>query len=180
MRPYTLIPRPGIRCNRLRTSHRNGLSPPDVLEEYAMARSMFVSRYVRLAMAPVLAAALGMGTACVAQVHNDHKSPPSHQQGNDFHFRDQDRQQFQSHYKSDINRYHSHPHGRQRQFSRGQRALHPTCTSSLCPSSLSPRHAASTSFGIPVRLLQRLRRRSTTRQRALSEMCWIWSPAATR
>ena len=86
-----------------------------------MARSIFAGKLVRLAMVPVLAAAVGIGTACVAQVHNVHKSPQSQQdnRGNDFHFRDQDRQQFQSHYKSDINRYHSHPQNRQ-QFSRGQ------------------------------------------------------------
>jgi len=85
-----------------------------------MARSVFAVKLVRLAMVPILAAAVGIGTACVAQVHNDHKSPPS-QQGNDFHFRDQDRQQLQSHYKSDVNRYHAHPEGRP-QFARGQRA----------------------------------------------------------
>ena len=84
-----------------------------------MARSVFAVKLVRLAMVPILAAAVGIGTACVAQVHNDHKSPS--QQGNDFHFRDQDRQQLQSHYKSDVNRYHAHPEGRP-QFSRGQRA----------------------------------------------------------
>jgi len=92
-----------------------------------MARSIFAGKFVRLAMAPLLAAAFGLGTACVAQMHNDHRSPQSQHdnhgnqgnQGNDFHFRDQDRQQFQSHYKKDINRYHSHPQGRP-QFSRGQ------------------------------------------------------------
>jgi len=89
-----------------------------------MARSIFASKFFRLAMVPVLAAAVGMGTACARQVHNDHKSPQSDResdQGSNFHFRDQDRQQLQSHYKGDVNRYHSHPEGRQ-QFERGQRA----------------------------------------------------------
>jgi Ni/Co efflux regulator RcnB len=85
-----------------------------------MARSVFAGKFVRLAMVPILAAAVGIGTACVAQVHNDHKSPPA-QQSSDFHFRDQDKQQLQSHYKSDVTRYQAHPEGRP-QFSRGQRA----------------------------------------------------------
>jgi Ni/Co efflux regulator RcnB len=85
-----------------------------------MARSIFASKFVRLAMVPILAVGIGIGTACAGQARNDHRTPQT-DQGSNFHFRDQDKQQLQSHYKSDVNRYHAHPEGRP-QFSRGQRA----------------------------------------------------------
>lgn len=46
--------------------------------------------------------------------------PGPNDAGRDFHFRDQDRGRFQSHYRKDVDRWGKHPNGRPR-FTRGQR-----------------------------------------------------------
>jgi Ni/Co efflux regulator RcnB len=87
-------------------------------------RSM-VCTLTRLALASVFIASVGVA---VAQDHGNphdngyHGNP--HDNGNhgnphDFHFRDQDRGQFQSHYSKDINRWRGNPH--RPNFVRGQR-----------------------------------------------------------
>jgi Ni/Co efflux regulator RcnB len=74
-------------------------------------------------MVPVLVAAVGVGAAQDQDRHdsghnNNHQS--QRDQGSNFRFRAQDRGNFQSHYRSDLNRWRSHPQGRPH-FSRGQR-----------------------------------------------------------
>jgi Ni/Co efflux regulator RcnB len=97
-----------------------------------MERLSFASRLIRLAVMPLFAAALGAG---IAQAQQDHGNPHDqgqkgnphaqgqqgnpHDSGSDFHFRDQDRNQLQSHYTGEIRRLRSHPQGRP-QFARGQ------------------------------------------------------------
>lgn len=76
-------------------------------------RSM-VGTLTRLALTSVLISAVGVA---VAQRPPDRGHGPD--QGRDFHFRDQDRGQFQSHYSKDINRWRNNP--RRPHFTRGQR-----------------------------------------------------------
>lgn len=90
-------------------------------------------RLIRLAMVPFLVAAVGVAAAQGPQGRNDDRGqnrgdPHGMQnqdrrpgdQGNDFHFRDQDRQAFQSHYGKDVDKWRKHQ-DRRPQFSRGQR-----------------------------------------------------------
>jgi Ni/Co efflux regulator RcnB len=77
-------------------------------------RSM-AGKFVRLAMVPLLVASVGIGAA-----QGQGRGRNNNDRGKDFHFRDQDRGRFQSHYSSDINRWRSHPQGRPH-FVRGQR-----------------------------------------------------------
>lgn len=85
----------------------------------------------RFAMMPLLAAAVGVAVAQGPPGHNndDHgRGPDQHDNGNhgnngggnDFHFRDQDRGNLQSHYSKDVRRWQQKPQGRP-QFARGQR-----------------------------------------------------------
>jgi Ni/Co efflux regulator RcnB len=91
-------------------------------------RSMVVT-FTRLAIASVLMASVGVA---VAQDHGNphddgyHGNPHDngshgnpHDKGRDFHFRDQDRGQFESHYSKDISRWRGNPH--RPRFVRGQR-----------------------------------------------------------
>jgi Ni/Co efflux regulator RcnB len=87
-----------------------------------MSTKSVARRFAQWAIVPVLVAAVGVGFAQGpgrdnnhGNDHNDHRD-----QGNNFHFRDQDRGHFQSHYSSDINRWRSHPQGRPH-FARGER-----------------------------------------------------------
>jgi Ni/Co efflux regulator RcnB len=82
---------------------------------------------VRFALVPVLAAAVSLGTGFAQDHgHDDHgnqghgQQAPGNDQGKDFHFRDQDRGQFSSHYQGDVNKWRGHPQGRPH-FERGQR-----------------------------------------------------------
>lgn len=85
-------------------------------------------RFARLAMVPLLMAAVGVAVAQGHddhdRGHDDHSNHDNHgnqgNHGNDFRFHDQDRGNFQSHYRSDINRWRSRPQGRP-SFTRGQR-----------------------------------------------------------
>jgi Ni/Co efflux regulator RcnB len=83
-------------------------------------------RIARFALAAAIAT-LGI-TGASAQGHgddhgHDQGKGQNHgpQQQSNFHFNDQARQQFQQHYKGDVNRYQSHPDQRRRpNFSAGQ------------------------------------------------------------
>jgi Ni/Co efflux regulator RcnB len=68
-------------------------------------------------MVPALAAAVGLGVAQAQR--NDHGQDHRSQGNNNFHFRSQDRGNFQSHYRSDINRWRNNP--RRPHFTSGQR-----------------------------------------------------------
>lgn len=98
-----------------------------------MRASSFGGNLIRLAMVPLLVAAVGVAAAQGPQGRNDNRgqNPGDRHdaqsqnrrpgdQGNDFHFRDQDRQAFQSHYGKDVNKWSKHQDKRP-QFSRGQR-----------------------------------------------------------
>lgn len=92
--------------------------------------------YARLAVAPLLAAAVAVTSAQDYGHRDDHRDDHYDQRGNDrhdnrrddhngnhgqdFHFRDDDRGRFASHYSSDVRRWQSRPQGRPR-FERGQR-----------------------------------------------------------
>ena len=84
-------------------------------------------RFAQWAMVPLLVAAVGVGVA-QDRGHDDHDHGHSQgnnghgqdNRGNDFHFRDQDRGRFQSHYSHDIDHWRSRPQGRPH-FIRGQR-----------------------------------------------------------
>ena len=77
--------------------------------------------FTRLAVATFLSAAVGIS---LAQGPPDHGRPDQHQNGHDsgqdFHFRDQDRAHFQSHYQKDASHWQQHPQNRPH-FERGQR-----------------------------------------------------------
>lgn len=80
-------------------------------------------RALQSAFVPVLVFAVSTGVA-QGQGH-DHDRDRDHSdhhdnRGQDFHFRDEDRGHFASHYQKDINRWQHNSHGRPR-FSRGQR-----------------------------------------------------------
>jgi len=80
-------------------------------------------RFAQWAMVPLLIAAVGVGFAQrdSDRGHDDHDQGHAQEnRGNDFHFRDQDRQHFQSHYSKDVNHWRSRPQGRPN-FVRGQR-----------------------------------------------------------
>ena len=93
--------------------------------------------YARLAVAPLLAAAVAVSSAQgyghQDDHHDDHRDQRDNNHGNDhhddhnnngrgqdFHFQDNDRGRFASHYGSDVRRWQSRPQGRP-QFARGQR-----------------------------------------------------------
>ncbi len=87
-----------------------------------MKLRLLPAKIALFAMIPALAV-----TAGVAQGHNDHNQ--GHQGSNNhggpppqnFQFHDQDRNQFQGHYKKDVRKFQSHP-GNRPHFERGQRA----------------------------------------------------------
>ena len=96
------------------------------------ARS-FGGSLIRSAMVPLLVAAVGVAAAQAPQGRNndrgqnpgDRRDAQSQDrrpgdQGNNFHFRDQDRQTFQSHYSKDVERWNKRPQARP-QFRPGQR-----------------------------------------------------------
>jgi len=69
----------------------------------------------RLAITPVLMAAVGVAVAQPFDDH-DHDHHPDH--GQDFRFHDQDRNEFQSHYSKDAGHWRGNPH--RPHFERGQ------------------------------------------------------------
>jgi Ni/Co efflux regulator RcnB len=100
-----------------------------------------IGKAARLMLVPILVAAVGVGVAQDRDNgHNNRGRDNGHDNGrhngndrndnrdrgnrgnqrNDFHFRDQDRGRFESHYRSDLNRWRQHPQNRPR-FARGQR-----------------------------------------------------------
>ncbi|WP_213806001.1 hypothetical protein [Granulicella sp. dw_53] len=98
------------------------------------ARSL-TGRFIRLAMVPFLAAAVGVAVAQGPPGHDDHgnngnngnrgndnRGNDNHgnQGNNNFRFRDQDRGNFQSHYSKDVSRWRNKPQGRPH-FTAGQR-----------------------------------------------------------
>ncbi len=72
--------------------------------------------FTRLAVATFLSAAVGIALAQTPD--HDHHDNGRHN-GQDFHFSDQDRAHFQSHYHHDVDRWHQHP-GNRPHFERGQ------------------------------------------------------------
>jgi Ni/Co efflux regulator RcnB len=98
-----------------------------------MRTRSLAGRFAQLAMVPLLVAAVGVGFAQrdSDRGHDDHDHGHGQEnrgndrrgqenRGNDFHFRDQDRGRFQSHYSRDVDRWRRRPQGRPF-FVRGQR-----------------------------------------------------------
>ena len=81
-------------------------------------------RLAQWGMVPILAAAVAVGVAQGPQGRGKRTriltTITRANRGNDFHFRDQDRGQFQSHYRKDLNRWNRRPQARP-SFQRGQR-----------------------------------------------------------
>ena len=113
-----------------------------------MSTHSVTGRFARLMLVPILVAAVGVGVAQDRNSDHDNRGRDngynnSHDNGrhngndrndrrdyrdrgdrgnqrNDFHFRDQDRGRFESHYRSDLNRWRQHPRNRPH-FARGER-----------------------------------------------------------
>lgn len=86
-----------------------------------MSKQSVAGKFAQLVMVPVLIAAVGVGVAQGRNSgHDNHGNHGNQNQQNDFHFRDQDRGHFQSHYRSDVSRWQQRPQARPH-FERGQR-----------------------------------------------------------
>jgi Ni/Co efflux regulator RcnB len=81
-----------------------------------MTLRFMTSRLSRIAVVPVLVAAMGAGIAQAQYGRDDHNHDDH---GKDFHFRDEDRGHFSSHYNKDVDHWKSHPQGRPH-FVRGE------------------------------------------------------------
>ncbi|ADV84054.1 hypothetical protein [Terriglobus saanensis] len=79
---------------------------------------------IRIAKFALAAAIVTVGIAGASAQDHGHDQGQNHgpqQQQQNFHFNDQARQQFQQHYKGDVNKYQAHPDQRKRpNFSAGQ------------------------------------------------------------
>ena len=92
-----------------------------------MKRFFGMQKFGQLALVPVFLAATGVMVAQGPPNRGDHRDDRGHdnrghddRRGSDFRFRDQDRDQFRSHYRKDVDRWRSRPQGRP-MFTRGQR-----------------------------------------------------------